>query len=66
VQTWCIPPTANADFVYHMEDVLRVSQLPYDPCSPVVCMDEASQQLIGEVNTPLPPRAGHVACEDDA
>jgi hypothetical protein len=21
---WCIPPTANAEFVYHMEDVLDV------------------------------------------
>ena len=48
VKTWCIPPTANADFVYHMEDVLQVYQLPYDRRYPVVCMDEASKQLIGE------------------
>jgi len=45
VKTWYIPPTANADFVYHMEDVLRVYQLPYDHRTPVVCMDEASKQL---------------------
>jgi hypothetical protein len=64
VKTWCIPPTANADFVYHMEDVLRVYQLPYDRAYPVVCMDEASQQLIGEVNTPLPLDVGRVKCED--
>lgn len=66
MKTWCIPPTANADFVYHMEDVLRVDQLPYDRAYPVVCMDEASKQLIGEVNAPLPLGVGHVKCEDYA
>ena len=40
MKTWCIPPTANADFVYHMEDVLWVYQLPYDRRYPVICMDE--------------------------
>ena len=64
MKTWCIPPTANADFVYHMEDVLWVYQLPYDRCYPVICMDEASKQLIGEVNASLPLRAGRVRCED--
>ena len=64
VQTWCIPPTANADFVYHMEDVLWVYQWPYDRRYPVVCMDEASKQLLGEVNAPLPRRAGRVPYED--
>jgi len=66
VKTWCIPPTATADFVYHMEDVLRVYQWPDDHRAPVVCMDEASQQLIGEVTAPLPLRAGRVTCEDSA
>ena len=47
-----------------MEDVLQVYQLPYDRRYPVVCMDEASKQLIGEVNAPLPLRAGRVKCED--
>lgn len=64
MKTWCIPPTANADFVYHMEDVLWVYQLPYDRRYPVICMDEASKQLIGEVNAALPLRAGRVRCED--
>ncbi len=31
---------------------------------PVVCMDECSKQLIGEVREPLPPKLGHVAKED--
>ena len=32
-----------------MEDVLQVYARPYDPDYPVVCVDEASKQLIGEV-----------------
>ena len=35
-----------------MEDVLQVYARPYDPDYPVVCVDEASKQLIGEVATP--------------
>lgn len=31
-----------------MEDVLDVYERPYDPAQPVVCMDEASRQLLGE------------------
>ncbi len=49
-----------------MEDVLRVYQLPYARRHPVVCMDEASKQLLGEVNAPLPLHAGRVQCQDDA
>jgi hypothetical protein len=37
-----------------MEHVLELYRLPYDPWYPVVCMDEASKQLIGEVRIPLP------------
>ena len=35
-----------------MEDVLSIYELPYDPDYPVVCMDEASKQLIGQVVAP--------------
>ena len=66
MKTWCLPPTAHADFVYHMEDVRRVEQLPDDRRSPVVWMDEASKQLLGEGNAPLPLRAGQVKCADYA
>ena len=55
---WCIPPTANAEFVYHMEDVLDVYHRPADPRHPVVCLDEATKQLIGE--EPLPAKPGEV------
>ena len=43
-----------------MEDVLDVYHRPYDPEHPMVCMDEASKQLIGEVRQPLPPRPGQI------
>jgi hypothetical protein len=43
-----------------MEDVLEVYKRPYDPARPMVCLDETSKQLIGEVATPVPAAPGHV------
>lgn len=48
-----------------MEDVLEVYKRPYDAAHPVVCMDESSKQLIGEVNTPIPMAVGHPVLKDD-
>lgn len=48
-----------------MEDVLEVYHLPYDPKYPVVCMDESSKQLIGEVREPIPGNPGRVRRIDD-
>jgi hypothetical protein len=42
-----------------MEDALEIYQLPYDPDFPVVCMDESSKQLVGEVAAPIPMAPGH-------
>ena len=42
-----------------MEGVLEVYQLPHDPDFPVVCMDESSKQLVGEVASPIPMAPGH-------
>ena len=64
MKTWCLPPEADADFVWHMEDVLQVYQRPYDPEYPVVCLDEASKQLIGEVAIPIPTAPGRPARVD--
>ena len=47
-----------------MEDVIQTYMLPYDPKRPVVCFDEASRQLFGEVRPPLPPRPGKHAKAD--
>lgn len=48
-----------------MEDVLEVYKRPYDPLYPVVCMDESSKQLIGEVTPPIPAVPGHPVLMDD-
>lgn len=48
-----------------MEDVLEVYARPYDPDVPVVCMDESSKQLVGEVTPPVPARPGHSELVDD-
>jgi hypothetical protein len=61
---WCIPPKANAEFVWKMEDVLEVYKRPYDSKRPVVCLDETSKQLIGEVRSPVPAVPGQVAHYD--
>jgi hypothetical protein len=37
-----------------MEDVLEVYHRPYNPQIPVICVDEASKQLVAEVRPPLP------------
>ena len=47
-----------------MEDVLEVYKRPYDPRRPVVCLDETSQQLIGEIRTPVAGGPGRVAHYD--
>jgi hypothetical protein len=48
-----------------MEDVLEVYARPYDSERPVVCMDESSIQLIGEVREPIPAAPGHCELVDD-
>lgn len=47
-----------------MEDVLDVYTRPYDPCRPVVCMDEVAKQLLRETRAPLPAAPGYPARGD--
>jgi hypothetical protein len=47
-----------------MEDVLELYAEPYDPKRPVVCFDEASKELHGQVADPVPVAPGHPAKED--
>ena len=47
-----------------MEDVLQVYARPYDPEYPVVCLDEQSKQLIGEVAAPQRAEPGKPARVD--
>lgn len=62
---WKIPPIQNAAFVAAMEDILSVYRLPYDVEYPVICMDESSKQLIGEVRQGLGCRPGKTKKIDD-
>ena len=55
---WCIPPKKNAEFVCAMENVLEVYQRPYDAAKPLVCMDEASKQMIAETRIPIGAKPG--------
>lgn len=63
-KAWVIPPKANAEFVYHMEDILDLYTQPYDPKRPVICMDETNRQLTSEVKVPIKVKPGHPAKYD--
>jgi hypothetical protein len=47
-----------------MEDVLSVYERPLDPARPIVCVDETSRQLLGEVRPPRPASPGRPARHD--
>jgi len=61
---WCIPPESDAEFVCAMENVLAVYRRPYDASRPVVCFDEKSKQLVGEIASPIPAAPGRVEAHD--
>lgn len=61
---WCIPPKENADFIAHMEDILDVYEMPYNPEIPVVCMDEKPYQMLDNCLEPLPVRPGDIQKTD--
>ena len=62
---WKIPPGQDPSYVAAMEDVLKVYAREYDPARPVVCMDESSKQLVGEVRPPIPMSPGQPLRIDD-
>jgi DDE superfamily endonuclease len=47
-----------------MEDVIQTYLMPYNPAYPVVCFDEASKQLFGEVRTPQLTEPSRAAKQD--
>lgn len=47
-----------------MEDVLDVYAGGYTESEPLICMDEASKQLLADVHAPAPPAPGRPARED--
>jgi hypothetical protein len=42
-----------------MESVLEVYQTAYNPKIPVICIDEATKQLVKETLVPIPAEQGH-------
>ena len=59
-----LPKAGDAEFVAAMEDVLEVYSRPLDAARPVVCVDEASKQLVADVTPPLPMQPGQPARDD--
>ena len=59
IESWVIPPEADAEFAAHMEEVLETYAKPYDRARPVVCMDEQPVQLIKETRKPIAATAKH-------
>ena len=50
----------SGEFVARMEDVLDLYREEYDRERPVVCFDESSKQLIGDVRSPIKAAPGLV------
>ena len=59
IESWVIPPEADAEFVAHREEVLETYEQPYDPACPVLCLDEQPVQLLKETRAPLPATKEH-------
>jgi hypothetical protein len=64
-EQWCIP-TASAEFVARMEDLLDLYEEPDDFKRPRVCFDERPCQLLGDCRQPLPMVPEHPARFDYA
>src|SRR3972149_4912587 len=64
-EQWVLPKPHDADYVAAMEDVLEVYQRPYDEQRPVVCVDEATKQLVADVTPPLPMEPGQPGRQGD-
>ena len=54
----------SGEFVARMEDVLELYAEPLDETRPVVCMDELSKELHGQVAEPVPAEPGRTAKQD--
>ena len=62
---WCTPKEHDAEFVLHMEDVLNVYSIPYNPDIPVICMDEKQKQLLDEVYPRVDAKPAVVGPDDE-
>ena len=60
---WCIG-VLTAQYRQRMYDLLDLYARPFDASEPVICIDEKSKQLLGEVPRPLPVKPGALAKQD--
>jgi DDE superfamily endonuclease len=63
-QSWCIPEKDAARFVAQREDVLDVYVAAHTPEEPLICMDEASKQLLRDARPGQPAVPGRPARAD--
>jgi len=61
---WCVAELDD-EYVARMEDVLKLYEKPYNPASPVVCLDERPVCLHADVRPARPARPGHLAKRDN-
>ena len=61
---FCIPERDHARFVAHMEKVLDTYSEEFNEDYPLVCMDEASKQIVSDVDPALPMSPGQPRRED--
>lgn len=59
-----MPKEGDAEFACAMEDVLEVYKRPYDSDRPLVCLDEATKQLVADVTPPQAMQRGRPARQD--
>jgi DDE superfamily endonuclease len=61
---WCIPERDRARFVSQLEDVIDLYTQEHSEDEPLICMDEASKQLLRDEDEPLPMAPGQPLRED--
>lgn len=61
---FCIPEADRARFVAHLERIVDVYHEKYDEAHPLICMDEASKQILSDVDLALPMSPGYPRRED--
>src|SRR5438046_1207226 len=65
-ECWCVPERDHARFVAQMEDVLDLYTQAHPDDEPLICMDEASRQLLRDLadTLPIPMAPGRPRRED--
>ena len=59
IESWVIPPEADAEFVAGLEAVLDVYSRPYNAACPMLCMDEQPVPLWKDTRVPIAATATH-------